>query len=119
MLNEKIKALRKQHGYSQQQVANKMHITQGAISQWENGLTVPAADQLVALANIFSITVDELLERETAPQAKDEAWEIRERLRHDPAYRTLFSAANKATPEHLIAAAAMLKALEPEEKDAD
>lgn len=119
MLNEKIKALRKQHGYSQQQIANKMHITQGAISQWENGLTVPVADQLVSLANIFDITVDELLERETATQAKDDAWEIRERLRRDPAYRTLFSAANNATPEHLRAAAAMLKALEPEEKDAD
>lgn len=118
MLGDKIKMLRKQHGYSQQQIANKMHITQGAISQWENGITVPAADQLISLATIFNISVDELLERELVAQ-KDDAWEIRERLRNDPAYRTLFSAANKASPEHLRAAAAMLKALEPEENDAD
>lgn len=47
MLNERIKQLRKQSGYSQMQLAKKLHLTQGAISQWENGLTVPAADQLV------------------------------------------------------------------------
>ena len=116
MLNEKIKNLRKQHGYSQQQIAVKLHVTQGAVSQWENGLTVPAADQLSSLADIFRITVDELLERESTPDKKDDAWEIRERLRRDPNYRMLFSAAEKATPEHLRAAAAMLKALEPEEE---
>lgn len=61
MLGDKIKELRKKFGYSQQQLANKMHLTQGAISQWENNLTVPAADQLVSLSQIFGITVDELL----------------------------------------------------------
>ena len=64
MLSEQIRALRKEHGYSQEQMARKLHITQGAISQWENGLTVPAADQLVALADAFGISVDQLLGRE-------------------------------------------------------
>lgn len=49
MLNEKIRELRKNAGYSQEQMARKLHLTQGAISQWENGLTVPAADQLASL----------------------------------------------------------------------
>lgn len=116
MLCDNIKRLRKEHGYSQQQIAIKLHVTQGAVSQWENGVTVPAADQLVSLADAFGITVDQLLERK-APEKKDDAWEIRERLRRDPAYQMLFSAANKASPEHLKAAAAMLRALEPEEPD--
>ena len=114
-LNERIRELRKKSGYSQQQMARKLHLTQGAISQWENGLTVPAADQLSALADVFEITVDELLGRATdQPTDQDESWAIRERLRRDPEYRLLFSAAEKATPEHLRAAAAMLKALEGE-----
>lgn len=50
MLNEKIRSLRKKAGYSQEQMARKLHLTQGAVSQWENGLTVPAADQLASLA---------------------------------------------------------------------
>ena len=76
MLNERIRALRKEHGYSQEQMARKLHLTQGAISQWENGLTVPAADQLMTLADVFGITVDELLGREQQetppPPARDE-----------------------------------------------
>ena len=61
MLGERLRDLRKQKGYSQTQMARKLHITQGAISQWENGLTTPAADQLVTLAQVFGISVDELL----------------------------------------------------------
>ena len=116
MLNEKIRALRKKAGYSQEQMARKLHLTQGAISQWENGLTVPAADQLASLASIFGISVDALLEiekPETASTKYDsEVMAIRERLRRDPSYRLLFDAADNAKPEHLRAAAAMLKALE-------
>lgn len=119
MLSENIKRLRKEHGYSQQQIALKLHVTQGAVSQWENGITVPAADQLVALADAFGITVDDLLEREQIPETKDDAWEFRERIRRDPAYKLLFSFANKASSKNLRAAAAMLKALEPEEENAD
>jgi len=114
MLNERIKQLRKQCGYSQMQLAKKLHLTQGAISQWENGLTVPAADQLVSLASVFGVSVDNLLEVEKPQDTySDEAAIFRERIRRDPEYRMLFSAADKATSEHLKAAAAMLKALEP------
>ena len=99
-LNERIRELRKKAGYSQQQMARKLHLTQGAISQWENGITVPAADQLSALADVFEITVDELLGRAVEqPADQDEAWAIRERLRRDPAYRLLFDAADNASPE--------------------
>ena len=65
MLSDRIRELRKTHGYSQQQIALKMHITQGAVSQWETGNTEPAADQLIALADIFGIKVDDLLGRDT------------------------------------------------------
>lgn len=115
MLNEKIRVLRKKAGYSQEQMARKLHLTQGAISQWENGLTVPAADQLASLASIFGISVDDLLEIEkpdTSFKYDAEIVAMRERLRRDPSYRLLFDAADNAKPEHLRAAAAMLKALE-------
>ena len=117
MLNEKIRVLRKKAGYSQEQMARKLHLTQGAISQWENGLTVPAADQLASLASIFGISVDDLLEIEkpdTSFKYDAEIIAMRERLRRDPSYRLLFDAADNAKPEHLRAAAAMLKALEEE-----
>ncbi len=49
----------------------------------------------------------------------DEALAIRERLRRDPSYRLLFDAAGSAPPEHLRAAAAMLKALGKENDEED
>lgn len=120
MLGDRIKELRKQNNYSQTQLAMKMHLTQGAVSQWETGATVPAADQLVSLASVFGISVDDLLEtNKEKPKDKyaDDAMAIRERLRRDPNYRLLFDAADKATPEHLRVAAAILKALEPDDDD--
>ena len=65
MLGDKIKDLRKKHGYSQTQTAIKLNVTQGAVSQWENNITVPAADQLSSIADVFGISVDELLGRDT------------------------------------------------------
>ena len=60
MLSDTIKSLRKKKGLSQAQIAIKLGITQGAISQWEHGLTEPASDQLLALAQIFGVSVYEL-----------------------------------------------------------
>lgn len=70
MLSDRLKAIRKKRGYSQQQMAQKLHLTQGAISQWENGLTVPAADQLLSLAEVFGVSVDEIL-RDEQPEEKN------------------------------------------------
>ena len=64
MLGERIRILRKKKGYSQEQLARKLHVTQGAVSQWEKNITTPAADQLKSLAEIFDTTVDSLLDEE-------------------------------------------------------
>lgn len=69
MLGEKIRQLRKQKGYSQEQLARKLDITQGAVSQWEKNITTPAADQLRSLAEIFEITVDSLLSEDSQSEA--------------------------------------------------
>ena len=116
MLSKRLLDLRKSRGYSQAQVAMKLGISQGAISQWEHGTTVPAAEQLLSLADIYGISVDEILGR-AAPEPKtvDDAWQIREELRRNPDMRILFSAASKANPEHIRAVATLLKQLEPPE----
>ncbi len=74
MIGDRIRELRKQRRYSQAQLAKKLNVTQGAVSQWENEQTVPAADQLVSIASLFGVTVDQLLgrENEPAPATPDE-----------------------------------------------
>ena len=61
MFGERIRILRKEKGYSQEQLARKNHVTQSAISQWEKNITSPSAEQLRSLAQIFETTVDDII----------------------------------------------------------
>lgn len=54
--------LRKKAGLSQRYVADYLNISQGAVSQWEQGLSMPSADKLPLLAKLLNCTIDELLE---------------------------------------------------------
>ena len=49
MLNKTIKALRKSKGLSQQELAVKVNVVRQTISKWEQGLSVPDSDLLIAL----------------------------------------------------------------------
>ena len=84
---------------------------------WEAGTRRPDLDLLSSVADFFGVSADFLLSGERAEP--DDPWELRERLRRDPDMRVLFDAAAKASPEHLKAAAAMLKALEPPEDEVE
>ena len=119
MLNENIRTLRKKMGLTQVELAERLNVSQSTITSWENGTRRPDLDLLPVIAQIFDVSVDELLGRESISEQEliDAEAAIRERLRRDPSYRLLFDAANKATPESLKAAAAVLKALEPKEDE--
>ncbi len=59
--NEKLQNLRKQKGYTQEELANALYVSRTAISKWESGRGYPNIDSLKSLAELFSVTVDELL----------------------------------------------------------
>ena len=56
-----IKQVRERLGMTQEQLANMLGVTQGAVSQWEMGATRPAFDSLIKLAKALGVTVDELI----------------------------------------------------------
>jgi repressor LexA len=64
MIADTIKDIRKRNFLNQTQFANKIGVTQGSVSQWENGLTRPNSEQLKAISLAFNISTDELLEKE-------------------------------------------------------
>lgn len=57
-------ALRKAAGLSQAQLGERLHVTNKAVSKWENGRAMPGLDIVRQLADILSVTVDELLAHE-------------------------------------------------------
>jgi len=61
MLNQNIKAARKNKGFTQEDLANRLHVTRQTISKWEKGYSVPDADMLTKLAEELEVSVSELL----------------------------------------------------------
>lgn len=61
--SENLIRLRKERGISQQTVAAKVYTTQQCVSQWENGVTEPTLTNLWRLADLFDLSVDELIGR--------------------------------------------------------
>jgi len=75
MLGQKLRLLRRRAGMTQEQLARLLAISPATVSYYEKGLIVPPLEKLKQIANIFSISVSELLEdgialsfvRSTAP----------------------------------------------------
>ena len=61
---EKIKALRKQFKFSQEQLAEKLNVSRQAITKWETEGGLPDIENLMAIALLFSVSIDELLSAE-------------------------------------------------------
>lgn len=62
MLKDNIKIIRKNKGYSQEELASKLHVTRQTISKWENGQSEPSANTLKEMADLYGVSVSELLE---------------------------------------------------------
>jgi putative transcriptional regulator len=61
MLGENIKTLRKSKGYSQETLAEQLHVVRQTISKWEKGISVPDAEMLNHLSELFEVSVSDLL----------------------------------------------------------
>ena len=64
MLAENLKVLRKQKGFSQEELAVRINVVRQTVSKWEKGLSVPDADALVKLAEVLGVSTSELLGEE-------------------------------------------------------
>ena len=69
-LHDKIYAYRKQLNLSQEALADKLKVSRQAVSKWESGQAKPDIDNLIVMAQLFNMTLDELI-TDKAPQAVD------------------------------------------------
>lgn len=60
-LSKKIQILRKQYGYSQEELAEICNVSRQSISKWEADIALPETEKLITLSNTFKISVDVLL----------------------------------------------------------
>ena len=60
-LSERVTALRKQAGWSQEELAQRLDVSRQAVSKWESGQVIPEVEKIVELSKAFDVTVDYLL----------------------------------------------------------
>jgi len=61
MFNENLKTLRKQKGFTQEELAIRVNVVRQTVSKWEKGLSVPDAEVLQKIAETLEVGVNELL----------------------------------------------------------
>ncbi len=69
---ERLVALRKQRGISQEELAEKLKLSRQAVSKWERAEASPDTDNLIALADFYGVTLDQLI-RGCDAQADEDA----------------------------------------------
>lgn len=67
----KIKKFRRERDLTQEQLAEYLNVSVPAVSQWESGKTVPDVSTILALANFFDVTLDELFDRTSKDKEKE------------------------------------------------
>ena len=58
---EKLQALRKAQGLSQEELAQRINVSRQALSKWESGASVPDTENVIALSRLFGVSTDYLL----------------------------------------------------------
>lgn len=76
MLSENLKNLRKSKGYSQEQLAVQLNVVRQTISKWEKGLSVPDAQMLMEIAELFDVSVSDLLGKDMPFESKKDVLEV-------------------------------------------
>lgn len=56
-----LKLFRKKYGYTQEQIAERVGVSRQAVAKWEKGEALPDIENIVALADIYEVTVDSLV----------------------------------------------------------
>ena len=65
MLKDNLAMLRRIHGFSQEEIAEKIGISRQAYAKWESGATVPDVEKCGLLAKVYGTTIDSLVRTET------------------------------------------------------
>lgn len=67
---ERLQALRKEKGYSQEKLADLLNVSRQSVSKWESGQSYPEIDKLIVLSDLFNITLGELVKGKSPEDIK-------------------------------------------------
>lgn len=92
-LGTQIKKYRNQHGFSQDELAEKIFVSRQSISNWENGKTYPDIKSLLLLSEVFSVSLDQLVKGDIEIMKKEiDAQEVAKFEKDNTIFTVLFIA---------------------------
>ncbi len=68
VFHNKLYNLRKQKGLSQEELANRLNVSRQTVSKWEIGDSTPDMEKLIAISDLFDISLDELVMDKVPPE---------------------------------------------------
>ena len=71
ILGDKLYQLRKDKGISQEELADKLGVSRQAISKWERGEALPDTDNLISIAKLYEVSLDQLVGNTNVVQEAD------------------------------------------------
>lgn len=80
MLKDNLITLRKNKGLSQEELSVKLNVVRQTISKWESGLSVPDAEMLISISEVFETPVSEILGENIEEKEKNDIKVISEKL---------------------------------------
>lgn len=80
MLKNNLKTLRKNKGFSQEELSVKLNVVRQTVSKWEQGLSVPDAEMLISISEVFDIPVSKILGENIEEKEKNDLKVISEKL---------------------------------------
>ena len=78
--NEKLINLRKSKGLSQEELSIKLNVVRQTVSKWEQGLSVPDAEMLISISEVFDTPVSTILGENIVEKEKNDLKVISEKL---------------------------------------
>lgn len=78
ILADKVMALRKKNGWSQEELAEKLNISRQSVSKWESGASIPDIDKIIALSGLFGVSTDYLLKDDLEKELPSETDDVYE-----------------------------------------
>lgn len=111
-----LKMLRISKGYTQQGLADKLHISRSSVGMYESGEREPDFETLELIADFFNVSIDYLMGKESRsiyyldPEAAEMAQELYER----PELRVLFKASRNVSKESIEAVTKMIESMKKE-----
>ena len=80
MLKDNLKILRKNKGLSQEELSVKLNVVRQTVSKWEQGLSVPDAEMLISISEVFETPVSTIIGENIDEQEKNDLKVISEKL---------------------------------------